>query len=278
MTCGIFKLTINDLNLPLVLSGGQCFRWKLRKDANTWFGVIENHCFNLQQDSETGHVNWKLLNGSPKAVKDKKRKVDVEELLYDYFQLNVPLIDLYDRWNQVDDNFSKVSSKFRGVRILRQNPFENLFSFICSSNNNIQRISKMVETLCTNYGNHLYTDDEFGEIYSFPQIDNLQNDHIEDNLRKLGFGYRAKYIANCAKKISSSNIKSSHWLYSLREKSYEEAHQELTKLPGVGAKVADCVCLMSLDKVNAIPVDTHVWQIATTKYLPHMKDENIDSK
>lgn len=102
------------------------------------------------------------------------------------------------------------------------------------------------------------------KYYSFPTIDALTKAKTEDILRGLGFGYRAKYIHQAALKVKENGGES--WLLSLRELPYAEAHSELVKLPGVGAKVADCVCMMSLDKTEAIPVDTHVWQIAVRDY------------
>ena len=92
---------------------------------------------------------------------------------------------------------------------------------------------------------------------------------IEDNLRKLGFGYRAAYISKTAKQLQESGGKK--YLLSLRKKSYTEAREDLLKLSGIGPKVADCILLMSLDKPDAIPVDTHMFQIAAKSYLPHLK-------
>ncbi len=155
-------------------------------------------------------------------------------ILSDYFQLDVKVKDLYESWCSSDPAFKKVAETFSGVRILRQDPVENLFSFICSSNNHISRIGSMVEKLCENYGESLGDLDD-KEFFCFPTIEALAAEGVEQNLRHLGFGYRAKYISEAARQILNQGDIS--WLHSLREKPYKEARRELMKLHGVGAKV-----------------------------------------
>ena len=140
---------------------------------------------------------------------------------------------------------------------------ETLFAFICSSNNNITRISSMVEKMCVTYGRKLghYKDKEY---FTFPLPETLAAEGVEQTLRSLGFGYRAEYIHKTAKLLVNERPKG--WLESLHDLPYLEAHTALLELAGVGAKVADCVCLMGLDKLEAVPVDTHVWQIAVREY------------
>ncbi|XP_072176763.1 N-glycosylase/DNA lyase-like [Diadema setosum] len=191
------------------------------------------------------------------------------DILHDYFQLDVRLAGLYEQWKGADENFSKVSASFPGVRILRQNPVENLVSFICSSNNNISRITGMVEKLCQHYGTEIGVLDGVA-WHAFPTLTVLGGRGVEERLRKLGFGYRAKFINQTAKKITSE-LGGEEWLWKLRSLPYSEVHSQLLQLPGVGAKVADCVCLMSLDKREAIPVDTHVWQIAARDYMTSLQ-------
>ncbi|KAF9946451.1 8-oxoguanine glycosylase ogg1 [Mortierella alpina] len=178
--------------------------------------------------------------------------------LRDYLQLDVPLTDLYTKWSNDDANFKAKAPLFPGVRILRQDPVENLICFICSSNNNIK------------YGPPITIPPEDAAdsprtYYGFPVMEELAKDGVEETLRRLGFGYRAKYIAKTAQMIQAMD-RGEDWLRGLRKLPYEEAHSALLTLQGVGPKVADCICLMSLDKQDAIPVDTHVWQIAVRDY------------
>jgi len=213
------------------------------------------------------------LNGTSYTTKCGKVLDDKDEetFLKDYFQFDIDVSKLYEEWSEKDKNFSKLKTNFSGIRMLRQDPVENLFSFICSQNNNISRISKLVDKLCENYGSVVAEVD--GEKYfSFPETSALARPGVEEELRGFGFGYRAKFIHETAKQIiNNTEDGGEQWLYKLREMSYEDAHGQLLTLPGVGPKVADCVCLMSLDKPGAIPIDTHMWQIAARDYLPHLR-------
>ncbi|XP_018114648.1 N-glycosylase/DNA lyase isoform X2 [Xenopus laevis] len=202
----------------------------------------------------------------PRLQEDVDCKKD-QEVLEDYFQLNVSLRTLYQQWERSDPNFQRVAQDFPGIRVLRQDPTECLFSFICTSNNNISRITGMIERVCSSLGQRLCQLDS--EVYhTFPTLEKLAANGTEAKLRDLGFGYRAKFVSESARTILSKH--GPDWLESLRLVPYEEAKTALCSLPGVGAKVADCVCLMALDKSEAVPVDTHVLQIAKRDYVPQL--------
>ncbi|XP_072015380.1 N-glycosylase/DNA lyase-like [Amphiura filiformis] len=306
---------IAELRLDITLACGQSFRWK-EIQQGVWRSVLHGKIWTLKQtDSEilyqvhenksqvpstaiksepnvctapstkaksTGTkcntsivpILKKEVTGATSGIKSEEDHT-YRDVLTDYLQLEVSLQSLYKQWQDADANFNHVAADFPGVRMLRQDPTENLFAFICSSNNNISRITSMVEKLCLHYGDKVATID--GEDwYGFPPAAALASDSVEQKLRDLGFGYRAKFINQTAKFISQ---KEDGWLESLRLASYEEAHSELLQLTGVGAKVADCVCLMSLDKTGAIPVDTHVWQIAARDYMPKLaKTKSLTDK
>ncbi|KAG8192143.1 hypothetical protein JTE90_027786 [Oedothorax gibbosus] len=281
-----------ELNLDITLGGGQSFRWSKSVEGE-WLGAIYGHICSLKRDTNGNllyqfHTPIKntLQNDKelPPAKRQRKAKSKVqntvplkkeesplkyhENILKEYFNLNFPLVENYDSWSELDENFKKVSQKYKGIRILRQDPVENLFSFICSTNNNIPRITSMVEKLCLNYGEKI-GDVNGQEFHDFPKIDRLAKPDVEQELRQMGFGYRAKYIHQTAKVLQ--NEKPEGWLQNLRKVTYKEAHNALISLPGVGAKVADCVCLMSLDKYEAIPIDTHIWQVTVKDYIPKFK-------
>jgi N-glycosylase/DNA lyase len=196
------------------------------------------------------------------------------DFIHDYFNLRVNVRDLYAEWSLKDATFAKHSLQFAGIRVLRQDPWENLISFICSSNNNIKRISSMCENLCINFGNFVTTTHDGIDHYSFPTVETLAQEGVEERLRELSFGYRAKYIHKTANQVLASKID----LNGLRELPYEVCHNELIKFTGVGPKVADCVCLMSLDKHDSIPVDTHVYQIAKRDYKLKSKGETVNAQ
>lgn len=127
----------------------------------------------------------------------------------------------------------------------------------------------MVENLCSNYGEEICSVDGVS-YYSFPTIDRLRSEEgVEEKLRSLKFGYRAGYIAKAAAQISERG--GDEYLSGLRGMKYNEARKELIGLTGIGPKVADCVLLMSMDQASAVPVDTHMFQIAAKNYMPHLK-------
>ncbi|XP_011506271.1 PREDICTED: N-glycosylase/DNA lyase isoform X2 [Ceratosolen solmsi marchali] len=207
-----------------------------------------------------------------------KEDVGFSKILSDYFRLNLSLKENLRTWASVDSHFESYN-KLGAVRILNQDVVENLFSFICSSNNNIIRISGMVEKLCKIFGTRICAIED-QEYYDFPTIEALSKPNVEFNLRKEGFGYRAGYISKSAQKLLSLGGKK--WLLQLKKENgttYESAKESLMSLPGVGPKVADCICLMSLGHLEAIPVDTHIFQVACTNYIPHLsKQSNVTPK
>lgn len=192
-----------------------------------------------------------------------------EDLLKSYFRLNVDLEEYYKIWSKAHDHFKEIAGgKFYAIRVLNQDPIENLFSFICSQNNHISRISSLVEKLCTNYGKNICSYENV-DYYSFPDISDLNDKKVESELRLASFGYRAKFIQKSAEQILEKG--GLDWFKELEGLNYKEAHQELIKLTGIGPKVADCICLMSLNHLEAIPVDTHIFQIAAQHYIKDLK-------
>lgn len=248
-----------ELRCDVTLVCGQSFRWK-PLNANTWRGVLGSYVVTLRQTEDDV-----LYQCTPEA--------DTTNLLRDYFQLHVPLAPLYRQWQRADSRFARVAPAFPGLRVLRTDPVECLFSFLCSSANNIARITRMVNNLCARYGQPLAEVD--GVVYyRFPSVDALAR-ASEEELFALGFGYRARVLVRAARELAQ---RGEEWLFRLREVSYEEAHHALVTLPGVGHKIADCVCLFSLDKPQAIPVDTHVWQIARRDYLPELNGRSLTER
>ncbi|TGO47581.1 hypothetical protein BCON_0271g00020 [Botryotinia convoluta] len=279
-------VSLAELCIDTTLRCGQSFRWKKAVDEDYWSCTLHGRIIFLKQDST--HLHYRTIfpaikvpsNHQPLVKKEKLEDVDdTESLLRHYLNLSPNLTELYEQWSLVDLNFKKRAPKFTGVRILKQDAWEALVGFICSSNNNIIRISQMVNNLCLHYGLLIgHIDDQ--PFHDFPQPEALTGSGVESHLRVLGFGYRAKYIAQTASIVAS---KPKGWLENLRNPEtfdmpfegeipaggrpgYRKAHEELLELQGVGPKVADCVCLMGLGWGEAVPVDTHVWQIAQRDY------------
>lgn len=217
--------------------------------------ALRGRILTLRQDAT--HLHYRSIfpasSSASSSFSSSSDDDDTAELLHDYFNLSHSLSTLYTQWSRSDPNFLSKSARLSGVRMLRQDPWETVVSFICSSNNNIARISGMVWSLCGAWGEAL--GEAGGVVYhDFPPPGKLTGDGVEKMLRELGFGYRARYIAATAKIVDERGV---GWLEGLRREGYRDAHEALLELPGVGPKVADCVCLMSLDKAEAVPVDTH---------------------
>ncbi|NWX80672.1 OGG1 lyase, partial [Alca torda] len=246
-----------ELRLDLVLSSGQTFRW-WESSPGAWTGVLGERVWTLRQERDRlwYTVYGEEQNGHPDGA-------ETDQILRDYFQLDVGLPALYRAWGAADPLFRKMASDFPGVRVLRQDPVECLLSFICTSNNHISRITAMIERLCQAFGRRLCC---LGArpVHAFPSLSALAGADTEARLRALGFGYRAKFVSGTARAIVEGL--GAEGLRQLRTVPYAEARRELCALPGVGTKVADCVCLMALDKAEAVPVDTHVWRIARQRY------------
>ncbi|KAM6126473.1 N-glycosylase/DNA lyase [Phoenicopterus ruber ruber] len=257
-----------ELRLDLVLSSGQTFRWR-ESSPGAWTGVLAGRVWTLTQDRDR---LWYTVYGEEEEEEEEDGRpakaarldgAETDQILRDYFQLEVGLPALYRAWGAADPFFRKVAKDFPGVRVLRQDPVECLLSFICTSNNHISRITAMIERLCQAFGRHLCHLDA-RPFHAFPSLSALTGVDTEARLRALGFGYRAKFVSGSARAIAEGL--GAEGLRQLRAAPYAEARRVLCALPGVGTKVADCVCLMALDKAEAVPVDTHVWRIARQRY------------
>ncbi|KAF5275197.1 hypothetical protein FQR65_LT04229 [Abscondita terminalis] len=263
-----FELNCNVKELQLLgtLNGGQSFRWKkqhVQEGFEQWIGVFKERVWVLEQHPEClkCHV----------YQKDTLENNQLESILRDYFQLDlINLEEYYEKWSVNDPYFKEAAQQFYGIRILQQEPVENIFSFICSQNNHISRISSMVEKLALFYGSKI-CDVNGTEYYSFPKVDDLAHPSVEEKLRNNGFGYRAKYITKAAQEIVNNG--GTEWLEKLKQMDYDDAKKNLITLTGIGPKVADCICLMSLGHLEAIPVDTHMYQIAARLYIPKLNQK-----
>ena len=239
----------DELDLSLTLRAGQVFCWDFNSDTKQWTGVIGSTVFKLEQSHDFGGIRFEYSG-----------EIDVDSAyatLRDFFQLDVDIVSLLEKWGQNETFRSWIGpdSKFRGIRICRQDPFECLISFIVSANNNIKRISQNLKSIRTRYGNII--NDTF---HAFPSAAQLRKASSED-LRNLGLGYRSEYIVKTVEMLQDPQIMSQ--LYSLRSESRPEIAREfLMQFQGVGRKVADCVSLYSLDFRQLAPVDTHMFQIA----------------
>jgi len=297
MALAAFKsipLPISQLSLAAVLKCGQSFRWSILTPFNEseaganpntveYRLCLKDRVVCLRQSPDT--LYYRSVFPDPQPAPNVLPEREAETLLWlkDYFQLKVDLAAFYRQWAERDKVFARFQERFEGIRILRQEPWENLVSFICSSNNNISRITKMVQNLCLHYSTpllsmpHPFEPNRTMTYHPFPPPSALAKSGVGLHLRTLGFGYRADYIQKTAKMLVDTHgagtpkgacdgEPSEIWLRQLRDSTTKEAREQLLKFVGVGRKVADCILLMSLDKKEVVPVDTHVYQIAVKYY------------
>ncbi|KAF8682395.1 UFD1 protein [Rhizoctonia solani] len=287
------KLPLAQLNLKAVLKCGQSFRWtmvpldptnqdlkhtRIDDEANPhelpteeWRLTLNDRVVCLRQtENELFYRAYFSTNAAPDLSDDAQDSTLL--WLRDYFQLDIDLEALYADWSKRDAVFQKLAPRFLGIRILRQDPWENVVSFICSQNNHISRITSMVHSLCIHFSPPVCSSSDLPGSplntawHSFPPPKALADPSVETKLRELGFGYRAKYIQKTATMLCEKHEDPMKALFELRRLSTSKARERLLELHGVGPKVADCILLMSLDKAEVVPVDTHVQQIATKMY------------
>lgn len=243
----------SDFSLTNIFDCGQCFRFNETKDAH-FIGVAFNKVADLYMENSDVVIK--------NITKDEflKNWVSFLDLERDYSLIKKAL--------NKDEVLNKAIEYGSGIRILKQDFFECLISFIMSQQNNIPRIKKLVEGFCELFGEKLYYNDK--EYYTFPDVTRVKDITVND-LAPLKLGYRDKYVIDGIKKVANGEI-SYDLLNSL---SYKKAKDELMKINGVGNKVADCVLLFSLLKGEAFPVDT--WIKKAMEGLYNIDTKDIDS-
>ena len=242
------------LDLVSTLESGQAFRWR-REETNGstigghWYnGVIFNNIVRLRR-----------LPEGVEFTSSPDDEPSLAPLVRDYLRLDDDLDDVYRTIN-VDQRMDNAIGSYHGLRLVRQDPWECLVSFICSSTSNIPRISGNVEDMSTHFGQPVALGNQVRGAFPGPEALASAG---EGALRKLGLGFRAKYVAAVAQQAAEGRLD----VFALREVSYGEALEALTALPGVGDKVANCVLLFSLDKLEAFPVDVWIHRVLQEWYL-----------
>lgn len=246
-----------ELGLDHCLTPGQSFRWR-RDEAGRWSGVVGRRVIRLERAGD-------------EIVCEMRPGGDPNDFLRDYFRLDVKLADLYRDFESADSGIGEALRRFRGLRVLRQDPEETLLSYICSAANSVPRIAGAVEAMSRLYG------EPIGELdgrqyHAFPTVEALAKADPADLQRLCGLGFRAVNLQCAAEQILE---RPRGWLESLRSADYDTARSELLRLRCVGRKIADCVLLFALDKDKAFPVDTHVRRMAVRHYLPEFRQKTL---
>ncbi len=232
---------VDTLSVPLSLDCGQAFRWSEKPDGS-WHGVACSKAVDISQNGDTVTITGDLCE-------------DDIELWREYFDLGRDYGKICEEL-KADGHLKTAIEAYPGIRILKQEPWEALCSFIISQNNNIPRIKGIIERLCLNFG-----EDLGGGDFTFPTAERLAELTVDD-LAPLRSGFRAKYIIDAAQKVAGGEVD----LKKLHTCDIDEARAELIKIKGVGAKVAECALLYGCGRVDAFPVDVWVRRIMSELY------------
>ncbi|MCE5197544.1 MAG: DNA glycosylase [Armatimonadota bacterium] len=244
------------LDLALTLTCGQAFRWHQREDG-IWSGVVRDKLIEL--DMRDGMLLWRTYPS------------DDEPLVRDYLRLADDVTCIYHTLAEMDPHLGELAQRFSGLRLLRQDPTETLLTFICSAANSIPRITAGVAALSVKYGD-LVCETEGSCYFTFPHLARLAEADPTELATTESLGFRGPNLKSVAEQVLE---RGEGWLMSLRGMTYSDAKQMLLEIKGVGQKIADCVCLFSLDKDEAVPVDTHVRQLAQKFFMPDMQAKTI---
>ncbi|GHU81943.1 8-oxoguanine DNA glycosylase [Clostridia bacterium] len=238
---------ITDLNLKETLNCGQCFRWEETADGE-FKGVVKNK------------VVTASMNGTTFILKGATNN-DLVTVWADYFDTSRNYKKIQELLGDVHPTLKKAIAYAPGIRILKQEPWEALCSFIISQNNNIPRIKGIIKSLCELYGDKIDN-----ENYSFPTPFKLIRAR-EADLEPIKSGFRAKYILDAVKKVGTGEVN----FQQMKTMPLEEAREYLMQINGVGPKVADCVLLYGLQRLECFPID--VWMKRAMKTLfPDVED------
>ena len=232
---------VKCFDLDLTLGCGQAFRWQ-KTENGRWRGVAFGKALAISQNAD-GNLLFDTSAG------------DFEQIWRGYFDLDRDYSLLCEGFC-ADNALKTAVEQFPGIRILRQEPWEALCSFIISQNNNIPRIKGIIERLCTAFGENIG-----GGSFAFPTARTIANLSADD-LAPIRAGFRAKYILDAAAKVASGEIA----LENLAEMPLDEARGELMKIKGVGLKVAECALLYGCGRFDAFPVDVWVKRLIEELY------------
>ncbi len=241
------------LNLKETLESGQAHRW--HKKGNTYSGVIENQLVHIQQDNN----QLSIFSSSD---------CDLKSLVFNYLRMDDNLLSIYSEISK-DLRVKKMTEQYYGLRLIRQDPWECLVTYICSATSNLKRISQVVENMSNYYGSRVALNGDSRN--TFPSAIQIANGS-EEILRELGLGFRAPYVYQCALKIAEGLLS----LAPLIKEEYFTAKDTLMQLNGVGPKIADCVLVFSLEKLQAFPIDVWVKRALLDWYFPDA--QNLSNK
>ena len=251
-----------DFDPKHIFECGQCFRWKAEEDGS-YTGVAKGRVINVSREGNTVYLKNTNLE-------------DFNKIWKSYFDLETDYAKIKNELKSMDEYLEKATEFGWGIRILRQDPWEMLISFIISSNNRIPMIQKAISNLSREYGTYI---GKFNgvEYYDFPTPEQLSKASIAD-IRACSTGFRDKYIKATTERVISENED----VYDYENLATEDCRKKLMEFNGVGPKVCDCIALFGMQKYDTFPVDVWVKRVMQEFYveddmsLPKIRKYAID--
>ena len=250
---------IKEFNLEDIFECGQCFRWNKLNDT-TYVGIVKENVIKVCK--RNGKIQFKSMG-----------KDNLEELVKQYFDLSRDYSKIKQELSKIDKNMETSVKYGSGIRLLNQDLWETIISFIISANNNIPRIKGIIERLSKAYGKEIIW--EGIKYYTFPTSEELKDVTIEQ-YRKLGLGFRDKRLYETTQMVLNREID----LDEMHENANtQEVREQLLSLSGVGPKVADCILLFStLKRLDVFPIDVWVRRVMNDLYIKNEDEEKVSKK
>lgn len=236
-----------DFNIEHILECGQCFRFYKRSEKD-YIIVVYDRILRITQDED-------------KIVFHNSNREDFDSIWTKYFDLERDYSSIKKVLSDKDEHLHRAVTEKDGIRILQQDTWEALISFIISQNKSIAHIKKLIEDISKQYGTYI-SNEEGIDYYTFPTIEQLSQ-ASEQDLRDIKVGFRAPYIVDACKKVANKEVD----LNKLANMDINDAKKELMKIKGVGPKVADCVLLFGANRHEVFPTDVWIKRIMEYYYF-----------
>ena len=256
----IYKIkNIDSFELKDIFDCGQCFRWN-KEDDGSYTGVFKGNVLNVSKNDK--EITFKGIC-----------KGNIKDVVEEYFDLNRDYEKIKEELSKIDENMKTSIEYGKGIRILNQDLFETIISFIISANNNIPRIKGIIERLSKKYGDEIIWNDK--KYYAFPTAKSLKNVSVKE-YRDLGLGFRDIRLYETVKMILEGKVN----LEELeKNKNTIEVREKLLELSGVGPKVADCILLFSdLKRFEVFPIDVWVRRVMNDLYIKKEDETKVNKK
>ena len=255
----IILKNIDSFKLTDIFECGQCFRWNLQEDGS-YLGVFGENVLQIKQEKES-------------IIIEGICKHDIKKTVEKYFDLKRDYKQIKERLAKIDKNMAISIQYGQGIRLLNQDLWETILSFIISANNNIPRIKGILERLSQTYGNRITWRGK--NYYTFPTAEQLKDVTIKE-FRNLGLGFRDKRLYETTQMIVNQQVN----LHAMQQNPNTfQVREQLLTLSGVGPKVADCILLFStLKRLEVFPIDVWVRRVMNDLYIQAPNEDKVSKR